>query len=81
MSTLHTALSLSISYGANKEKVYANQESLSDHFPYSWDLNVWFRSDVVREKLDALITLSSEKVKNIIKSLNLPKGLFYTTCH
>ena len=41
-------LSLFISYGTDKEKMYANQESLGDHFPYSCDLNVWFRSDVVR---------------------------------
>ena len=49
-------LSLSISYGADKENVYTNQESLGDHFPYSCDLNVWFRSDVVRRNL-LLVTL------------------------
>ena len=32
--------SLSISYGADKENMYTNQESLGDHFPYSCDLNV-----------------------------------------
>lgn len=49
-------LSLSISYGADKEKVYTNQESLGDHFPYSRDVNVWFRSDVVIKNL-LLVTL------------------------
>ena len=49
-------LSLSISYGADKEKVYTNQESLGDHFPYSCDVNVWFRSDVVIKNL-LLVTL------------------------
>ena len=49
-------LSLSISYGADKENVYTNQESLGDHFPYSRDVNVWFRSDIVIKNL-LLVTL------------------------
>ena len=44
-------LSLSISNGTDKEKVYTNQESLGDHSPYSCDVNVWFRSDIVRRIL------------------------------
>ena len=49
-------LSLSISYGTDKENVYTNQESLGDHFPYSCDVNVWFRSDIVMRIL-LLVTL------------------------
>ena len=55
-------LSLSISYGTDKENVYTNQESLGDHFPFSCDVNVWFRSDFVRRIL-LLVTLRGSPVK------------------